>query len=289
MNVAHPAGPASQYGVGIVAPFDFALDRELWRWVPDEVSLHVTRIPGPGPGTGSGAGPGPGTPRGTLCDAVRALLAVDPQVVAYACPTGSCAGGLAGERELRALMLGTAVSAAPHGAVTAAGALLAALRELGVQRVALLSPYRPEAVDRLAAFLAEAGVRTTGRRSLDPAAAAEPWRLGYREVVELARAVPLGGAEALVLGSANLPSYEVVPQLEAELRLPVLAANQVTVWAALRELGRLPVGPYQALTDPAARAALSCPTPAPAPAPAPAAASAPARGLAPAPPDPAAP
>ena len=37
--------PLSQIGIGVVAPYDFALDRELWRWAPDDVSLHLTRLP----------------------------------------------------------------------------------------------------------------------------------------------------------------------------------------------------------------------------------------------------
>ncbi|MGI8417427.1 MAG: maleate cis-trans isomerase family protein [Nakamurella sp.] len=35
----------SQVGVGIVVPYDFALDRELWRWAPAESTLHLTRLP----------------------------------------------------------------------------------------------------------------------------------------------------------------------------------------------------------------------------------------------------
>ena len=45
MEVSFLGGPQPQRGVGVVAPFDFALDRELWRWVPDEVSLHLTTTP----------------------------------------------------------------------------------------------------------------------------------------------------------------------------------------------------------------------------------------------------
>jgi len=36
-------GPVVGVGAGVVVPYDFALDRELWRWVPEDVSLHVTR------------------------------------------------------------------------------------------------------------------------------------------------------------------------------------------------------------------------------------------------------
>ena len=43
--VPAPVPPLPQTGIGIVAPYDFALDHELWRWVPDDVTLHVTRTP----------------------------------------------------------------------------------------------------------------------------------------------------------------------------------------------------------------------------------------------------
>ena len=31
--------------IGIVAPFDLVLDREYWQWVPETVSVHITRTP----------------------------------------------------------------------------------------------------------------------------------------------------------------------------------------------------------------------------------------------------
>ena len=38
-----PVGPVVGVGVGVVAPYDFALDRELWRWAPEDVTLHLVR------------------------------------------------------------------------------------------------------------------------------------------------------------------------------------------------------------------------------------------------------
>jgi maleate isomerase len=32
-------------GIGVVTPYDFALDAELWRWLPPAVTLHLTRTP----------------------------------------------------------------------------------------------------------------------------------------------------------------------------------------------------------------------------------------------------
>ena len=76
----------------------------------------------------------------------------------------------------------------------------------------------------------------------------------YRDVVDMAAAqAVVGAADALFISCTNLPTYDVIPQLEAELRMPVLSANQVTMWAALRAMGERAVGPYQALLDLAAR------------------------------------
>src|ERR1700742_1956696 len=89
----------TQRGVGVVAPFDFALDRELWRWAPDDISLYLTRLPFvPVPMTVEMAC--------ELSDRDRArgetpdVRAPEPLVVTYACASASFVGGMAGERAL---------------------------------------------------------------------------------------------------------------------------------------------------------------------------------------------
>lgn len=57
----------------------------------------------------------------------------------------------------------------------------------------------------------------------------------------------MGAAEALFISRTNLPTYKAIPQWEAELRMPVLSANQVTLWAALPAVGARAVGPCQTL------------------------------------------
>lgn len=258
MDVSFLGGPGPQRGVGVVAPFDFALDRELWRWVPDEVSLHLTRTPFV-PVEVSLDLARLVSEHETLGDAVRTLTAISPEVVAYACTSGSFVGGLAGERAMCEAM--TRSGAVPS--LTTSGALLEALEELGVRRVALVTPYTVSVTRVLEQYVAEAGVTVSGRAYMG--LTRHIWKVPYREVVEMARQAAakgrLGAADALFISCTNLPTYDVIPQLEAELRLPVISANQVTMWAALRRLGTRPVGPYQALIDPAARSGRTSPEP----------------------------
>jgi maleate isomerase len=246
MDVSFLGGPQPQRGVGVVAPFDFALDRELWRWVPDDVSLHLTRTPFVPVEVGLDLARMV-SEHETLGEAVRALCAVSPEVVTYACTSGSFVSGLAGERSMTAAM----TQAGEMPALTTSGALLVALRELNVRRVAVITPYTKSVTDSLEEYLQQAGIQVCGRSYLG--LTREIWRVPYRDVVDMAREAVGDSPDALFISCTNLPTYDVIPQLEAELRMPVLSANQVTMWAALRMIGKEAVGPYQALLDPAAR------------------------------------
>ncbi|MDT3399789.1 aspartate/glutamate racemase family protein, partial [Streptomyces sp. B1866] len=246
MDISFLGGPHPRRGVGVVAPFDFALGRELRRWVPDEVSLHLTRTPFV-PVEVSMDLARLVSEHETLREAVGTLSAVAPEVVAYACASGSFVDGVAAERAICAAM--AQVGRVP--AVTTSGALLRALAEVGARRVALVTPYTRSVTDALAEYLAEAGVTVTGRASLG--LTRHIWKVSYREVAEMARRAAVEAADALFISCTNLPTYDVIPQLEAELRMPVLSANQVTMWSALQAVGERAVGPYQSLVDPAAR------------------------------------
>ncbi|KWT58142.1 decarboxylase [Streptomyces albus subsp. albus] len=247
MDVSFLGGPKPQLGVGVVAPFDFALDRELWRWIPDDVSLHLTRTPFV-PVEVSLDLARLVSEHETLHAAVQALCAVSPQVVSYACTSGSFVGGMAGERAMCAAM---AQAGERLPALTTSGALLQALREIGARRIAVVTPYTKSVTDSLEEYLREAGVTVTGRAYLG--LTRHIWKVPYRDVVDMARQAVVGAADALFISCTNLPTYDVIPQLEAELRMPVLSANQVTMWASLRAIGADAIGPYQALVDPVAR------------------------------------
>lgn len=214
--------------------------------MPDEVSLHLTRTPYVPVEVGLDLARLV-SEHETLGEAVRTLNAIAPEAVAYACTSGSFVGGVAGERAMCEAM--TRAGAVPS--VTTPGALLDALRELGVHRLALVTPYTVSVTLALEEYLAEAGTTVTGRAFMG--LTRHIWKVPYRDVVDMARRAVRAPADALFISCTNLPTYDVIPRLEAELRMPVISANQVTMWAALRHLGTRAVGPCQALLDESAR------------------------------------
>jgi maleate isomerase len=238
MNI--PPGPAPQVGIGVVTPFDFALDRELWRWVPDQVSLHVTRTPYVAEPVSIELAEAV-SDEAQVRHATRDLLIVEPAVVAYACTSGSFINGLAGERGLVGAMRGAGAPVA----VTTSGALLAALAALRVERVAVATPYVENVTIRLHDFLAEAGVRTVSGAHLG--LDRDIWKVPYETTAGLIREADSADAQAVFVSCTNLPTYDLIAPLEQDLGKPVLTANQVTVWAALRLARAAAVGAGQRL------------------------------------------
>jgi maleate isomerase len=220
----------TQRGVGVVAPFDFALDRELWRWAPDDISLYVTRLPFvPVPVTIELATElsDPDRVRRATAD----VLAPEPLVVTYACASGSFIEGADGEHALTASML---AGGAPT-ATTTSGGLIAAMRVLGLRRIAVVTPYIDSVTQRLLSFLGEHRfevVSSVGLGLLD-----HIWKVGYAEIVQAVTAVDVPEADGLFISCTNVPTYDIIGPLERWLGKPVLTANQVTMWSALTAIG----------------------------------------------------
>lgn len=241
-----PTTPGARTGVGVVVPCDMAMDRELWRWAPDDVDLYVTRLAS--------------TPTEITVDtvarmgdadlvagSVAALVPVQPAATLYACTSGSFVHGRAGEQALVRAM----TRAGAARAVTTSGALLEAVHHLGVASVAVATPYDSEVTTRLAAFLAEDGINVVGGSNLGMRhdISAVP----YEVTAQLVRDADRDAAEAIIVSCTNLPTYDLICDLERELGKPVVTANQASMWAVLAVAGRRAHGPGQRLLDVAPR------------------------------------
>lgn len=229
-------GPLAQRGIGIIAPFDLALERELWRWAPLDVSFHLARTPFE-PVPVSLAQAELVSERRHLQAATREVLGVDPEVVAYLCTSGSFIHGPEHEAQLRTTML---EAGAPQ-AVTTSGALAEAVEELDLSRISVMTPYDAPLTERLVDFLGALDVDVL--RSHHLGLGGGIWRVNYRTVAELILAADDPQAQAIFVSCTNLPTYDIIAPLERELGKPVLTANQLTVWSSLGRLGLPMVGP----------------------------------------------
>ncbi len=226
--------------IGIVTPYDFALDRELWRWVPDTLDLLLTRTPYEPLTVTVEMARRVGDPA-VVTEATLALTTPAPAVVGYACTSGSFVAGRAGERALVDAMLATGVPAA----VTTSGAVVSALRALGAGRVAVATPYDEAITGLLVAFLAESGIAVTRADHLGLDSAI--WAVPREVTLELVRRAWTDDCDAVFVSCTNLATYDVIPVLEEELGVPVVSANQATMWAAVSLAGLSAQGEGQRL------------------------------------------
>ena len=142
--------------IGVIYPSDGMLDAEFWRCVPPTVSVHVTRSLATldlEPGLSSTEQIERLAASEDLDLAAGTFSLIGPACVAYACTSASFARGVGFDSEIVSRI--AAASGAP--ATTTSTAVVAALRELGVGRIAVAAPYEDQVCDRLRAFFQDSG------------------------------------------------------------------------------------------------------------------------------------
>ncbi|MGQ4414227.1 decarboxylase [Streptomyces sp. SAS_269] len=165
-----------------------------------------------------------------LADGMERLRLSGAETVVWACTSGSFVHGWEGAQDQvrsLALMAGMPASSTSFAFVHAA-------REIGVRRVAVGATYPEEVAALFADFLRAGGLEVVATRSSGIVTAAEVGTWGEEEVLTLARAADVADAQAVLLPDTALRTAAHLGLLEKALSKPVLTANQVTVWEALR-------------------------------------------------------
>ncbi|TDD80129.1 maleate cis-trans isomerase [Saccharopolyspora karakumensis] len=166
-----------------------------------------------------------------LADGARALGEVDS--VLWACTSGSFVFGWSGARDQVEKL--QAVTGKPTSSTSFAFVHAAAL--LGLRRVAVAATYPAEVADHFVEFLRAGDLEVVRLSSRGIVTAAEVGTLGREEVLSFAAANDDDQAEALLMPDTALHTAAWLEDIEQRLGKPVLTANQVSAWEALRLAG----------------------------------------------------
>lgn len=163
-----------------------------------------------------------------------AIAPLRPDSAIWACTSGSFVDGLAHARR-QAEALGETLGCP---ATSTSLAYLAALQQLGIDRVSVLASYPQAMFDAFEAFLGEAGIGVDASACLDVGSGPMAARIGDARLLE--QAARLAPAGALLIPDTAIPTLHLLPRLAALHDAPVLTANQVSLWHLARLAGLEP-------------------------------------------------
>jgi maleate isomerase len=202
------------------------MEPELYRMAPMDVTIHTARMM-----------LGSVTPEGLEAmarDAIKAakmLETAEVDLLLYGCTSGSLIKGLKWEAELV-----TELSDATGIPTVSTGrAVVEAMKELGLERVGVATPYIDEINDLEKEFLEGHGFEVARIVGLGITENPKIAKVNPERVMDLARSVS-SGADGVFISCTNLPTIGVIEIIEADLGIPVVTSNQASMWAALKGL-----------------------------------------------------
>lgn len=220
--------------IGVFVPFtNVNLEADMAMMRPNGVSMHFTRLGGYDIDEIPDARQMSALAQSDIDDAIRLLSGAKPDVVLYGCTSATLALGPSFDRSL-SLKIKQKSNA---NCITAAGALLNALKQLSISNIAFASPYVAALNDDAIGFLASQGIETVSRFDY-------PHDLGNygqgelqpEQILKIALQADSPKAEAIVLSCTDLRAAEIIDQLEAKAGKPVITSNQAMLFAALQTL-----------------------------------------------------
>jgi len=220
----------------IVLQADETIEQDFRRLLPADAKLYVSRVPS-----------GLEVTRETLSQMenhipISAGLfpdAVDFDAIGYGCTSGTSVIGCDRVHVL------VRAGARTKSVTEPVSALIAACSELGVRRLAFLSPYLESVSDGLCNLLRESGLEIPVFGSFNVAEEAKVARISTGSVIEAALAlVDQVEVDAIFLSCTNLRTLDVIAPIEERIGKPVLSSNLVLSWhmCRLAQIGQMPEG-----------------------------------------------
>lgn len=211
--------------LGLIVPSSNTTNEpEFWRWSPAGVAVYTARMSLES------------VNEEELVDmakdveaAVTHLETAAVDAIAFGCTTGSLVKGLGYDQEIQQKI--EDIAGVPG--IATSTAIMQAFDALGIQSLAIATPYIDEMNDKEVEFLEGNGydVATITGLGIEPnldIGRQEP-SVAYR----LAHDIDHPDADAVFLSCTNFRTLDVIAQLERDLDKPVLSSNSATLWAAL--------------------------------------------------------
>lgn len=167
-----------------------------------------------------------------LAYAAKLIASLHPDIVAYCCTSGSFIRGIEWDRKI----METIAETTNCPACTTSFTVAEALKEMGIKKLAMLTPYTDFINTREVAYMEKQGFEIVSDMGLQIIGSEELHAETAESVKQHAREVDVPEAEAIFISCTDYKGMEVAEELEKELGKPVLSSNSTTLWWILRQL-----------------------------------------------------
>jgi maleate isomerase len=214
--------------IGMLYPSGGISEWEVQKMLPEDVSLHVTRIPMHEPTHDSLL---------HMADSVeessKLLADANVDIIAFNCTVGSLIKGRGYDQEIIARIN----KATGLPATTTTTAVIAGLKTLGIKELILVSPYAEVVHRKEKDFLEREGFRLLNDRWLNITDCVQQFELDPLRWYEVVKALRDPRSDGYFLSCGGIRVVEIIPELEAELKASVITSNQALAWHCLRMIG----------------------------------------------------
>ncbi|MEM3204546.1 MAG: maleate cis-trans isomerase [Saccharolobus sp.] len=162
------------------------------------------------------------------------LATLNPNIIAYACTSGSFFRGPKHYEEI----VHRIERIAKVQAVATSGSVLKALNKLNIKKVVLVTPYIDEVNKREVEFLSANGIYVAKSKGMGivrntDIGSVEPEEV-YKFVLNSLNGV--SDFDGVFISCTNLRTFEIIDKLEKEIGKPVISSNTATLWEIFHRL-----------------------------------------------------
>jgi maleate isomerase len=214
--------------IGMLYPSSGISEREVEKMLPEEVSLHVTRIPMREPTQDSllrMADP--------VEDASTLLAHAQVDIIAFNCTAGSLIKGSGYDQEI----IERIHQATGLPATTTTTAVIAGLQCLNIKEFILVSPYTEAVHQKEKSFFDEMGFQVLNDRCLSLSDCIEQYETAPLRWYEVVKALKDPESDGYFISCGGIRVVDIIQRLESDLKKPVITSNQALVWHCLGMIG----------------------------------------------------
>ena len=221
--------------IGLIVPgSNTTIESDFRLVLPQNITVHSTRICTP-----------PGIESEEIVDifnskvedAAKCLAKSKIDIISYGFTTGSFYRGIDYNNQL----IEKIEKVSGLKAITPSTAILKALNKLNAKNVSIVTPY-PEWNNKMFLnYLEDTDYNVLklegDKRSAEEAIKSPMWHQEPESILEFILNIDHSGADVLLCPCTAWRTVEIIEILERELKIPVITANQASMWEVLSTLG----------------------------------------------------